>query len=150
MANSENVFYSNKQLFEIFTKQFTELQKQQNDLLLGLELTRHELKKYNELRQQLAEMQKQLVQAQQDILDIRKNYIYDVTNPESPLNSLSKRLSKETETLRALVDKIDKKLDRYEILMKSRASVGNRIIKWSGWIMSVILFFITLYTTFSK
>jgi len=150
MANSEDVFYSNKQLFEMFTKQFTELQKQQNDLLLGLELTRHDLRKYNDLHQQLAEMQKQLVQAQQDILDIRDDYIYDTTNPESPLNLLSKKLSKETEALRALVDKIDKKLDRYEILMKSRASVGNKIIKWSGWIMSIILFFITLYTTFSK
>lgn len=150
MTNSEDVFYSNKQLFEMFTKQFTELQKQQNDLLLGLELTRHDLRKYNGLHQQLAEMQKQLVQAQQDILDIREDYIYDTTNPESPLNLLSKKLSKETEALRALVDKIDKKLDRYEILMKSRASVGNKIIKWSGWIMSIILFFITLYTTFSK
>ena len=150
MANSEDVFYSNKQLFEMFTKQFTELQKQQNDLLLGLELTRHDLRKYNGLHQQLAEMQKQLVQAQQDILDIREDYIYDTTNPEGPLNLLSKKLSKETEVLHALVDKIDKKLDRYEILMKSRVSVGNRIIKWSGWIMSIILFFITLYTTFSK
>lgn len=150
MTNSEDVFYSNKQLFEMFTKQFTELQKQQNDLLLGLELTRHDLRKYNGLHQQLAKMQKQLVQAQQDILDIRKNYIYDTTNPESPLNLLSKKLSKETEVLHAMVDKIDKKLDRHEILMKSRASVGNGIIKWSGWIMSIVLFFITLYTTFSK
>ena len=38
----------------------------------------------------------------------------------------------------------------FEMFMKNskgRESVGNSIIKWSGWIISVILFIITLYST---
>lgn len=131
----DEFFYSNKQLFEMFMKKFDEIQLQQNKLLLDLELTRKDLRQYNDLRSQLAEVQ--------------RNCIYEVNNPDSPLNKLAQRLTEETSSIKKSIADLDKKIESKELISKGRESVGNSIIKWSGWIISVILFVITLYRTLS-
>jgi (p)ppGpp synthase/HD superfamily hydrolase len=138
----DEVFYSNKQLFEMFMKKFDEVQVQQNKLLLDLELTRKELRQYNDLRAQLAEVQKMQIET-------RNNCIYEVNNPDSPLNRLAQRLTEETSGIKKSIEELDKKVGSKEMISKGRESVGNGIIKWGGWLMSVILFAITLYRALS-
>lgn len=47
------------------------------------------------------------------------------------------------------IEELDKKVGKKELISKGRESVGNGIIKWGGWLMSVILFTITLYRALS-
>ena len=51
--------------------------------------------------------------------------------------------------IKKFIEELYKKVRKKELISKGRESVGNGIIKWGGWLMSVILFAITLYRALS-
>ena len=137
--NRQDQWYSNRKLFEMFMEKIESLQGQQNKLILDLELTRKDLRQYNNLREQL-----QALHERQDNMETR--CVYDMTNPDSPINKLSQRVDNSLSDVKTSVDKISERMIAYEEQSRGRKSVGDGIVRWSGWIISVILFVISLIT----
>lgn len=140
--NRQDQWYSNQKLFEMFMEKIESLQGQQNKLILDLELTRKDLRQYNNLREQL-----QALHERQNNMEAR--CVYDITNPDSPINKLSQRVDDSLSDVKTSIDKISERMIAYEEQSRGRKSVGDGIIQWGGWLMSVILFIITLYRTLS-
>lgn len=137
--NRQDQWYSNQKLFEMFMEKIESLQGQQNKLILDLELTRKDLRQYNNLREQL-----QALQERQDSMEAR--CVYDMTNPDSPINKLSQKVDASLSDVKTSVDKISERMIAHEEQSRGRKSVGDGIVRWSGWIISVILFVISLIT----
>ena len=140
--NRQDQWYSNQKLFELFMEKIESLQGQQNKLILDLELTRKDLRQYNNLRGQL-----QALHERQDSMEAR--CVYDMTNPDSPINKLSQKVDDSLSDVKTSVDKISEWMIAHEEQSRGRKSVGDGIVRWSGWIISVILFAITLYRALS-
>ena len=137
--NRQDQWYSNQKLFELFMEKIESLQGQQNKLILDLELTRKDLRQYNNLRGQL-----QALHERQDSMEAR--CVYDMTNPDSPINKLSQKVDDSLSDVKTSVDKISEWMIAHEEQSRGRKSVGDGIVRWSGWIISVILFVISLIT----
>lgn len=137
--NRQDQWYSNQKLFEMFMEKIESLQGQQNKLILDLELTRKDLRQYNNLREQL-----QALHERQDSMEAR--CVYDMTNPDSPINKLSQKVDDSLSDVKTSVDKISERMIAHEEQSRGRKSVGDGIVRWSGWIISVILFVISLIT----
>lgn len=108
MTDHNDQWYSNKDLFEM-------LQALKEDL----HQTRLDLRKYNDLRGAVAELQKaQIAQA-----EACKKHLYD---PEGI-----------TSTLRTEIISLKDRVEGYDNKIKGRKSVEEGFIRWGGWIFGL-------------
>jgi phage I-like protein len=120
-------WYSNKELFEMLQNLKGELQQ-----------TRADLRKYNDLRGAIAELQKnQIDQAE----EFRKHMF----EPDGLLCAVKKEVVGLSDHFRQDIVEINKKIDDQESRSKGRMAVAEGFIRWGGWVIGLLSFAITVY-----
>lgn len=105
-----------------------QLKTEQSELRHALTLTRKDLSAYNNLRQEIAKIAEKTI-------EIDQRCMANLTSPDGVYNRLDSR-----------TDQIEFLLSKEGGKAKGKQIVKDSIIKYSGWIVSLVLFLITLYT----
>lgn len=123
-------WYSNKELFEMVQKLREELQQ-----------TRIDLRKYNDLRGAVAEVQRNQIEQS----ELFRKHLFE---PEGLISSLKCEFTNFVNDFRKDLIAVNRRIEDYESRSKGKKAVAEGFIRWGGWIIGLLSFFITIYKLF--
>jgi len=129
-ASMQEQWYSNKELFEMVQKLREELQQ-----------TRIDLRKYNDLRGAVAEVQRNQIEQS----ELFRKHLFE---PEGLISSLKCEFTNFVNDFRKDLIAVNKRIEDYESQRKGKKAVAEGFIRWGGWIIGLLSFFITIYKLF--